>query len=109
MHGIHRLATGLLGCWAAGRLSVCLRFMGGVHGVEVAAPRSPLSRRLPSSEPSGAAAPGVGVLVGPEGGFSPAEFALLEAHEAAAFASLGGHILRAETAAMAALAVIACA
>ena len=71
--------------------------------------RAGLSRRLPSSEPSGAAAPGVGVLVGPEGGFSPAEFALLEAHEDAAFASLGGHILRAETAAMAALAVIACA
>lgn len=63
----------------------------------------PLSRALP--EPPA----GVGVLVGPEGGFSPAEFELLAAHEAVAFASLGSNILRAETAAMAALAVIACA
>ncbi len=63
----------------------------------------PLSRALPVPPT------GVGVLVGPEGGFSPAEFELLAAHEAVAFASLGQNILRAETAAMAALAVIACA
>lgn len=63
----------------------------------------PLSRALP--EPP----VGVGVLVGPEGGFSPAEFELLAEHEAAAFASLGSNTLRAETAALAALAVIACA
>ena len=46
--------------------------------------------------------------MGPEGGFSADEFAMLDAHAAVRFASLGRNILRAETAAMAALAVVAC-
>jgi 16S rRNA (uracil1498-N3)-methyltransferase len=44
------------------------------------------------------------VLVGPEGGFSPAEFAGLRACEAAVPVSLGERLLRADTAALAALA-----
>jgi 16S rRNA (uracil1498-N3)-methyltransferase len=44
-----------------------------------------------------------GVLIGPEGGFSSAERALIRAHPGAVPASLGPRILRADTAAIAAL------
>ena len=44
-----------------------------------------------------------GVLIGPEGGFSPAERALIRAHPAAVPVSLGPRILRADTAAISAL------
>ena len=43
------------------------------------------------------------ILVGPEGGFAPAERKLLRAHGSVVAASLGPRILRAETAAIAAL------
>ena len=53
-----------------------------------------------------AAAPApAAVLIGPEGGFTPAERAAIRAHPAAVPISLGRHILRADTAALAALAV----
>jgi 16S rRNA (uracil1498-N3)-methyltransferase len=45
-------------------------------------------------------------VVGPEGGFSPSEFRLLCSH--AELVSLGPNVLRAETAAMAALSIIHC-
>ncbi|TDL90612.1 16S rRNA (uracil(1498)-N(3))-methyltransferase [Meridianimarinicoccus aquatilis] len=45
------------------------------------------------------------ILIGPEGGFSPAERARLHAHPAAHPVSLGPRILRADTAAVAALAL----
>ena len=54
------------------------------------------------------APPGATILVGPEGGFSPEEFEALDALAAARRVSLGANILRAETAALAALAVVAC-
>jgi len=44
-----------------------------------------------------------GVLIGPEGGFSPAERARVRAHPAAVPVSLGPRILRADTAVIAAL------
>ncbi len=44
-----------------------------------------------------------GVLIGPEGGFSPAERALIRGHAAAVPVTLGPRILRADTAAIAAL------
>jgi 16S rRNA (uracil1498-N3)-methyltransferase len=44
-----------------------------------------------------------GILVGPEGGFDAAEQALLQAHPAALAVSLGPRILRADTAAIAAM------
>jgi 16S rRNA (uracil1498-N3)-methyltransferase len=44
-----------------------------------------------------------GVLIGPEGGFSPAERALIRAAPSAVAVSLGPRILRADTAAIAAL------
>ncbi|WP_047997246.1 16S rRNA (uracil(1498)-N(3))-methyltransferase [Puniceibacterium sp. IMCC21224] len=43
------------------------------------------------------------ILIGPEGGFSPAERARLTAHPGAAVVALGPRILRADTAAVAAL------
>lgn len=46
-----------------------------------------------------------GVLIGPEGGFDPAERAAIRAQEFAVPASLGTRILRADTAGLAALAV----
>lgn len=45
------------------------------------------------------------ILIGPEGGFTPDERALIRAHPAAVAVTLGPRILRAETAAIAALAV----
>lgn len=55
----------------------------------------------PSIAPT--AAP-VGLLIGPEGGFTPAELDVLRAHPLVKLVSLGGLILRAETAAIAGLA-----
>jgi 16S rRNA (uracil1498-N3)-methyltransferase len=49
--------------------------------------------------------PPAAILIGPEGGFSPAERALLLAHPAARRLSLGPRILRADTAAVAAIAI----
>jgi 16S rRNA (uracil1498-N3)-methyltransferase len=51
---------------------------------------------------------GPGVLTGPEGGFSAEEFARLEAMDCVRMVSLGRNTLRAETAALAACAVLAC-
>lgn len=48
------------------------------------------------------------VLIGPEGGFSPEEFEAMAQHAFVQTVSLGPNILRAETAALAALAVLAC-
>ncbi|RXF74070.1 16S rRNA (uracil(1498)-N(3))-methyltransferase [Hansschlegelia zhihuaiae] len=48
----------------------------------------------------------IGVLVGPEGGFDPEERAALLAHSAAVRIGLGPRILRADTAAVAALAIV---
>ena len=48
----------------------------------------------------------LGVLIGPEGGFSPDERKALRAHPNVAAISLGPRIMRADTAAVAALAVI---
>ena len=56
----------------------------------------------------GAGAPAPGVLIGPEGGLSPDERQQLEACAFVHFVSLGANTLRAETAAMAACAVLAC-
>jgi 16S rRNA (uracil1498-N3)-methyltransferase len=55
------------------------------------------------SPPVGAGAK-IAILIGPEGGFSPAEFARLRALDYVTPVSLGRYILRAETAAIAALA-----
>lgn len=54
-----------------------------------------------------AAAPPPALLVGPEGGFAPEERAAIRAHPAARALDLGPLILRAETAALAALALLA--
>ncbi len=59
-----------------------------------------------SNLPDQQGAPGPwAILIGPEGGFSPAERARLHAHPAAHPVSLGPRILRADTAAVAALAL----
>ncbi|MCB5175423.1 MULTISPECIES: 16S rRNA (uracil(1498)-N(3))-methyltransferase [Microvirga] len=50
--------------------------------------------------------PGLAVVVGPEGGFTDSERALVAAHESSVRVSLGPRILRADTAAVAALAVV---
>jgi 16S rRNA (uracil1498-N3)-methyltransferase len=48
------------------------------------------------------------LLIGPEGGFSAVEFKHLEAHPAVKFMQLGPNILRAETAALAAISLFQC-
>ena len=48
---------------------------------------------------------GIGFLIGPEGGFDPAEISTLNSHPATIAADLGPRILRAETACVAALGV----
>jgi 16S rRNA (uracil1498-N3)-methyltransferase len=49
---------------------------------------------------------GLAVIVGPEGGFTDQERALVAAHESCVRVSLGPRILRADTAAVAALALV---
>jgi len=49
---------------------------------------------------------GVAVIVGPEGGFTDQERALVAAHERCVRVSLGPRVLRADTAAVAALAIV---
>ena len=61
----------------------------------------PLRERLPALV---AQAHAVLVVIGPEGGFTPAELDVLRAHPLVTFASLGPLVLRAETAAIAGLA-----
>ena len=74
----------------------------------------PAGRRLTAAvERAAAPAPGpagaapAGLLVGPEGGFTPAELDVLRAHPFVEWASLGPRVLRAETAAIAGLALLA--
>jgi 16S rRNA (uracil1498-N3)-methyltransferase len=55
--------------------------------------------------PMAPAPPPAAILIGPEGGFSPAERALLLAHPPTRRLSLGPRILRADTAAVAAIAI----
>jgi len=77
----------------------------------------PRERRLVFCDEAGNASPmasalagansrsGWGVLIGPEGGFSPAERQLVRQHPAVLPVTLGPRIMRADTAALAALAV----
>ena len=84
-----------------------------VHLPEVTAPQSfaaasPAGRPARRVSPSRGAAPSLAmpaVLVGPEGGWSPAERDLA-AREGARLVGLGTHVLRVETAAVAAAAIL---
>jgi 16S rRNA (uracil1498-N3)-methyltransferase len=67
---------------------------------DVASPVAALEAARPQ------AAGGIDVLIGPEGGFSEAERALLLAQSCLARLSLGERVLRADTAAVAALALV---
>lgn len=83
----------LLAGWPAGRrLLVCAERQSALPLLAVAA-------GLPADAP-------VALLVGPEGGFAAEEFAQLAAAPAVTMVSLGPGILRAETAVIAALAVL---
>ena len=77
----------LLRDWPAGRSLIFADEQGGV----------PLAR---ATAPAPAA-----ILIGPEGGFTDAERAAIRAHPAAVAITLGPRILRADTAALAAVAV----
>lgn len=48
----------------------------------------------------------VSILIGPEGGFSPSELAMLASHDFVKFVSLGENVLRSETAGIVALAAM---
>jgi 16S rRNA (uracil1498-N3)-methyltransferase len=63
------------------------------------APRLPHAVEVPQSGPAA-------LLVGPEGGFAPAELDVLRAHPFVTAVSLGPRILRAETACIAGLALL---
>ena len=71
------------------------------HGHAVGGELEPLLVAL-----GGVPAGDIAVLIGPEGGFSPGERAALRARSGVIPASLGPRILRADTAALAALALI---
>ncbi|MBV8526367.1 MAG: 16S rRNA (uracil(1498)-N(3))-methyltransferase [Acetobacteraceae bacterium] len=62
--------------------------------------------RSGSLPPPPAATAQAGLLVGPEGGFDPAEKAMLARRPGTVFASLGKRVLRAETAAIVGLALL---
>jgi 16S rRNA (uracil1498-N3)-methyltransferase len=80
----------LLAAWPAGRTLLLCAEAGAARPIAEAA-----------AEATGLAA----LLVGPEGGFAPAELATLQRHEFVRPVGLGPRILRADTAAIAALAV----
>lgn len=65
----------------------------------------PLSTLVDALVSSGA---GPGILIGPEGGFAPKEFNAMAERSFVRLVSLGPNTLRAETAALAACAVLAC-
>ncbi len=67
---------------------------------EIADPILALHQRKPAG--------GITVLIGPEGGFTPEERALAIAHRGIVRLSLGPRILRADTAGVAALALVQC-
>lgn len=91
LHPLMPLTT-VLGQWPHSRLLIYLDETGGP-------PLKPALETLPPAAP-------LALLVGPEGGFSPHERALLRSQPFVRAVSLGPRILRAETAAIAALAVI---
>lgn len=67
---------------------------------------APLADPVAALEQSGARAPKLALLVGPEGGFDDAERALILEHPHVVRLSLGPRILRADTAAVAVLALV---
>ena len=67
---------------------------------------NPIAALKDSVQNGGNLAPGCIVVVGPEGGFTAEERALVAAHERSVRVSLGPRILRADTAAVAALALV---
>ncbi len=88
-----------LDSWDQDRRIVWADESGEVWGGE---PARPIAEALQSgSKPTKAA-----LLIGPEGGFTPEERALLRTHASILPVSLGPRILRAETAVIAALAVV---
>src|SRR5882757_1225982 len=83
----------LLGDWPAGRRLMCDETGGG----------PPIAEVLSALDSSARAAPWA-IVVGPEGGFAPAELAALRRIKDVVAVGLGPRILRADTAALAALA-----
>jgi 16S rRNA (uracil1498-N3)-methyltransferase len=67
---------------------------------------APVSNPLQALAKLGNNEAGLAVIVGPEGGFTDQERALVAAHERCVCVSLGPRILRADTAAVAALAIV---
>jgi 16S rRNA (uracil1498-N3)-methyltransferase len=68
--------------------------------------RAPVANPLAALEPLGNNIPKIAVIVGPEGGFTDEERTRVAARENSVRVSLGPRILRADTAAVAALAVV---
>jgi 16S rRNA (uracil1498-N3)-methyltransferase len=66
----------------------------------------PLKVLTAEAEPGGNSIPKLAVIVGPEGGFTDEERVRVAAHEKVVRVSLGPRILRADTAAVAALALV---
>lgn len=67
---------------------------------------APVSNPIEALATLGNKRPSLAVVVGPEGGFTDEERALVAAHERCVRVSLGPRILRADTAAVAALAIV---
>lgn len=87
-----QLLPGLLEDWPAGR---------GLIFCDEAGDAPPIAEALAASGPRA----GWGVLTGPEGGFAPSERDRIRAHASVIPVTLGPRVMRADTAALAALAV----
>lgn len=85
------------------------RFINGLEKdrlVVLCDENAPVSNPVQALSSFGNKTTGLAVVVGPEGGFTDPERALAAAHESSVRVSLGPRILRADTAAVAALAVV---
>lgn len=92
---------GVLASWdESRRLVVC------DEAAEIADPIAALRELPPVARSGKASGAAYGVLIGPEGGFAPEERAMLLGHPAAVAISLGPRVMRADTAGVAALALV---
>ena len=103
--GVGRLSPVMTRHTVAERVNLDRMRANAIEAAEVANPVAALVQRLGAPD-AGVAPREVGLLVGPEGGFAPVEREMILAQPFAVAISLGPRVMRADTAAIAALAIL---